>query len=166
MWTQVEGSTVALSSAIGQYPSFTAPEVDADTTLVFQLVVNDGMASSLGDTISITVKNKLPGDLVASAGRDQVVNELVTVTLSGSGNDPSGTPVTFSWKQTSGESVVLSSTTVAGPTFTSPEVENRETKTLVFELTVTDGKGRVKTDSVTITVDPVNADPVAKASVK
>ncbi|HLC10012.1 MAG TPA: peptidase, partial [Nitrosopumilaceae archaeon] len=93
-------------------------------------------------------------------------NELVTVTLSGSGNDPSGTPVTFSWKQTSGESVVLSSTTVAGPTFTSPEVENRETKTLVFELTVTDGKGRVKTDSVTITVDPVNADPVAKASVK
>ena len=166
MWTQVGGPTVVLSSATGQYPSFTAPEVDADTTLVFQLVVNDGMASSLGDTISITVKNKLPGDLVASAGRDQVVNELVTVTLSGSGNDPSGTPVTFSWKQTSGESVVLSSTTVAGPTFTSPEVENRETKTLVFELTVTDGKGRVKTDSVTITVDPVNADPVAKASVK
>ena len=166
IWTQIEGPAVALSSVTEQYPSFMVPEVDADTRLVFQLVVNDGMTSSLGDTMSITVKNKLPGDLVASAGRDQVVNELVTVTLSGTGNDPSGTPVTFSWKQISGEPVVLSSTTVDNPTFTSPEVENRKTKTLVFELTVTDGKGRVKTDSVTITVDPVNADPVAKASVR
>lgn len=166
MWTQVEGPTVVLSSSTEPYPSFTAPEVDADTTLVFQLVVNDGMASSSGNTVSITVKNKLPGDLVANAGRDQVVNELVTVTLSGSSNAPSDTTVTFSWEQTSGESVVLSSTTTASPTFTSPEVENRETKTLVFKLTVTDGLGRVSTDSVIITVDPVNADPVAKASVK
>ncbi len=166
MWSQTDGPVVALSSTTGQYPTFTAPEVDEDTTLTFELIANDGMEDSEAAAVTITVTNKEPGELVADAGRDQVVDEQVTVTLSGSGSDPSGTPVTFSWAQIEGDSVTLSSNTVASPTFTSPEVANGETKTLVFELTVTDGSGRVQTDTVTITVDPINADPTAKAGVK
>jgi hypothetical protein len=165
-WTQTEGPAVTLSSTTGQYPTFDVPEVDDETTLTFQLIVNDGMVDSEPDTVSITVTNVLAGDLTADAGKDQVVDETVTVQLSGSGNDPSGGPVTFSWAQTEGDSVTLSSTTIANPTFTSPEVANEETMTLVFELTVTDGQGRTATDTVTITVDPVNADPTAKATVK
>ena len=165
-WSQIGGPAVTLSSTTGQYPTFTAPDVSSDTTLTFSLVANDGMKDSAPDTVSVTVKNTKPGDLVADAGRDQVVDEMVTVTLQGSGSDPSGTTVTFSWVQTEGDSVTLSSTSNATPTFTSPDVANGETKTLVFELTVTDGSGRVKTDSVTITVDPVNADPTAMAGVK
>ena len=166
MWSQTEGPAVTLSSTADQYPTFTAPKVEDDTTLTFQLIVNDGMADSEPDTVSITVKNVKPADLIADAGKDQVVDENVTVTLHGSGNDPSGTAVTLSWAQIEGETVTLSSSKVALPTFTSPEVTNGETKTLVFELTVTDGLGRVKTDTVTITVDPINADLTAKAGVK
>ena len=165
-WKQTDGPAVTLSSTTGQYPTFTAPEVTDDVTLTFQLVANDGMTNSEPDTVTITVSNMVPGEVVADAGRDQVVDENVLVTLHGSGSDPSGTTVTFSWVQTEGDTVTLSSTTSATPTFTSPEVANGETMTLVFELTVTDGNGRVQTDSVTITVDPVNADPTAKAGVK
>ena len=165
-WSQTGGPTITLSSTTGQYPTFTAPEVSSDTALTFRLIVNDGMVDSDPDTVTVTLKDSKPGDLVADAGRDQVVDEMVTVTLHGSGNDPSGTAVTLSWAQTEGEPVTLSSTTNATPTFTSPEVANGETKTLVFELTVTDEHGRVKTDTVTITVDPINADPTAKAGVK
>ncbi|HSF28203.1 MAG TPA: Ig-like domain-containing protein [Nitrosopumilaceae archaeon] len=167
-WSQTEGPAVTLSSTTDQYPTFTAPKVDADTTvkLTFELIANDGMVDSEPDTVTFTVKDVKPADLIADAGRDQVVDENVTVTLHGSGNDPSGTTVTLSWVQIEGEEVTLSSSTIASPTFTSPEVANGETKTLVFELTVTDGLGRVKTDTVTITVDPVNADPTAKAGVR
>jgi chitinase len=165
-WKQTDGPAVTLSSTTGQYPTFAAPEVTEDITLTFQLVASDGMTSSEPDTVTVTVANVVPGDVVADAGRDQVVNENVLVTLHGSGSDPSGTAVTLSWIQTEGDTVSLSSTSSATPTFTSPEVANGETKTLVFELTVTDGNGRTQTDSVTITVDPVNADPTAKAGVK
>lgn len=166
MWSQTEGPAVILSSKTDKYPSFTAPKVVNDTKISFELIVNDGMADSDPDSVTVTVKNIKPADLIASAGNDQVVDENITVTLKGSGSDPSGTPVTFSWKQIEGETVTLSSTTTTSPTFTSPEVLNGETKTLVFELTVTDGNGRVATDDVTITVDPVNADPTAKAGVR
>ena len=166
MWSQTEGPAVTLSSTSDQYPTFTAPMVEDDVTLTFQLIANDGMVDSEPDTVTITVKNVKPADLIADAGKDQVVDENVTVTLRGVGNDPSGTAVTLSWAQIEGETVTLSSSKVAAPTFTSPEVANGETKTLVFELTVTDGLGRVKTDTVTITVDPINADPTAKAGVK
>jgi hypothetical protein len=167
MWSQTEGPAVTLSSATDQYPTFTAPQVEDDgAVLTFQLIVNDGMVDSEPDTVTVTVNNVKPADLIADAGRDQVVDEQVTVTLHGVGNDPNGTPVTLSWAQIEGEAVTLSSTKIPTPTFTSPEVANGETKTLVFELTVTDGMGRVKTDTVVITVDPINADPTAKAGVK
>ncbi|PIN82319.1 MAG: hypothetical protein COV65_07025, partial [Nitrosopumilales archaeon CG11_big_fil_rev_8_21_14_0_20_33_24] len=50
--------------------------------------------------------------------------------------------------------------------FTSPIVANNEVKVLVFELRVYDDNGREATDTVTITVDPVNAPPEAIASAK
>ena len=71
-----------------------------------------------------------------------------------------------SWKQISGESVTLSSSTISKPSFTAPLVSNGETKTLVFELTVSDGSGRTAKDTVTITVEPINSAPQAIAKVK
>ena len=165
-WEQTGGPDVTLSSATSPSPTFTAPTVDANTKLTFQLTVNDGTTDSESDTVIVTIKDIPPRALVANAGGDKIVDESVTVTLDGSGShDPEGGAITYSWKQVSGESVTLSSTTVAKPTFTSPSVENGETQVLVFELTVTDGKGRTATDTVKITVDPVNADPTAKAGV-
>ena len=70
------------------------------------------------------------------------------------------------WTQVSGEPVVLSSVSSVTPSFTSPTVANNEVKVLVFELKVFDNNGREAVDTVTITVDPVNAPPQATASAK
>jgi hypothetical protein len=56
-WTQLSGPPVTLSDPGSARPRFTAPAVGAGgrETLVFQLVVSDGMAASEPDTVSITV---------------------------------------------------------------------------------------------------------------
>ncbi|HEU5120309.1 MAG TPA: S8 family serine peptidase [Candidatus Nitrosocosmicus sp.] len=92
----------------------------------------------------------------ANAGPDQTVNAGSTVQLDGSGStDPNGSPLTYSWTQTSGPSVTLSSSTSSKPTFTAPQPST--TTNLVFKLEVTNNDGvKSDPDSVTITVNPAN----------
>ena len=85
----------------------------------------------------------------ASAGVDQSVTEGDTVQLQGSGSDAQGS-VTISWTQTGGSVVSLSSTNVASPSFTAPQVTSAIT--IEFTLTVTDSDGVAVTDSVFVTV--------------
>ncbi len=68
----------------------------------------------------------------------------------GSGTDPDGTIVSYSWTQTSGESVTLQNADSSSATFQAPEVITDEQ--LIFELTVTDDDGASATDSVQITI--------------
>ncbi len=102
---------------------------------------------------------------MANAGPDQIVNEKVKVNLDGSASyDPENQSISYQWTQTSGESVVIDSSNSAKPSFMSPTVANNEIKVLVFELRVYDDNNREAFDTVIITVDPVNAPPVAEAS--
>ena len=57
-WSQVRGSTVALSEATSTAPAFTAPtQLTADAALVFELVVTDASgAVSAPDAVTITVE--------------------------------------------------------------------------------------------------------------
>lgn len=55
-WTQVSGTSVPLAGASGATPSFTAPVVNGTEDLVFQLIVNDGQADSVADTVTISVR--------------------------------------------------------------------------------------------------------------
>jgi len=55
-WTQVSGPTVTLSDTTAQSPTFTAPDVENLSTLVFELVVNDGRVDSLADRVSVSVQ--------------------------------------------------------------------------------------------------------------
>jgi hypothetical protein len=78
-WAQTDstGTTVTLSGASADKPTFTAPTLnigDAATTLVFSLTVNDGTVDSPADTVSITVvaPSAAPTALVATAGDSQV----------------------------------------------------------------------------------------------
>jgi hypothetical protein len=126
----------------------------------------DGQLSS-SDSMKINVVNVFNLPIVADAGVDQIVNEHVKVSLDGSmSNDPEGQDLSYMWTQISGESVMLSSASSVTPSFTSPTVANGEIKVLVFELKVFDDNGRESVDTVTITVDPVNAPPQATASAK
>ncbi len=59
LWSQTSGPSVTLSSTTVASPTFTAPTLaigDPDATLVFSLTVNDGLASSPADTVTITVQ--------------------------------------------------------------------------------------------------------------
>src|SRR5205823_2285328 len=56
-WTQTGGTTVTLSDVHAGTPTFTAPLAPShgQETLTFQLVVDDGLASSAPSEVTITV---------------------------------------------------------------------------------------------------------------
>ena len=166
LWNQIAGPTVQLSTGTELDTTFVAPKTETDAVLTFQLIANDGQADSEPDTVDITVKGQIVKAMTAYAGKDQTVSEESQVNLFGTGKDPLKNKINYSWKQISGESVTLSSSTISKPSFTAPLVSNGETKTLVFELTVSDGSGRTAKDTVTITVEPINSAPQAIAKVK
>ncbi len=165
-WTQTSGETVTLSDTTAASPTFTAPEqLTEDEQLVFSLIVTDARsAASAADTVTITVTAGSNDAPTAEAGDPQTVDEGETVTLNGSGTDPEGEALTYAWTQTSGETVTLSDTTAASPTFTAPE-QLTEDAVLVFSLTVTDARNKASAaDTVTITVTAGSNDaPTAEA---
>ncbi|TDD58515.1 hypothetical protein E1263_19080 [Kribbella antibiotica] len=148
-WTQTGGPAVTLSSTTAAKPTFTAPATPA--TLTFSLVVRDGKANSAAATTTVTTTpvNAVP---VANAGTAQTVNTGTAVTLNGSGTDADNDPLTYTWTQTGGPAVTLSSRTVQKPTFTAPATPG----TLTFSLVVRDGKvdSAAATTTVTVTGPP------------
>lgn len=100
----------------------------------------------------------------AEAGTAQSVNEMVSVTLDGSGStDPQGNMLTYAWTQTGGTNVTLSDVTAESPTFTAPTLANNTPVTLTFSLIVNDGAVDSTADTVTVTVNNINTAPVADA---
>ena len=159
-------STAVIEQATRSGTMVKIPNVVRDSTMTFTCTVSDGTYSS-SDSMNILVKNTLNLDIVSDAGIDKIVNENVKVSLDGSNSyDPENQQLSFKWTQLSGESVKLSSNSSITPSFTSPIVNNNEIKILTFELKVFDDNGRESTDTVVITVDPVNSPPEAFASAK
>lgn len=165
-WSQISGPTVSLQDADQAAARFTAPDVSADSELVFRLTVTDGEQASDSDTTTVTVSPEASDNLppAANAGPDASVEEGSEVVLDGSGSDdPDGTIASFAWSQidNGAPSVALRDADSAQAGFTAPTVT--EATLLAFRLQVTDNDGATGADSVEISVTPVNAAPVADA---
>jgi hypothetical protein len=152
------GSSATLSSVSAAEPTFTA---DLDGAYILGLVVNDGMADSAPDTVTITATrgNVAP---VASAGVDQsvVTGSLVTLDATGS-SDADADPLTYSWtfvSKPSASSAALSSSAEPQATFTA-DLDGA----YVLRLVVNDGTADSAPDTVMVTATTANAAPVADA---
>jgi alpha-tubulin suppressor-like RCC1 family protein len=164
-WEQIAGPLpfVTLTGADTVNPTFTSPHVGiGGEALVFKLTVTDNGGLKTTDTVIVNVTwSNLPP--TAYAGPDQIVSEGSVVTLDGSASiDTDDGIASYAWVQTGGAAVTLSNPAAVKPTFTTPDV-GMAGDILTFELTVTDNGGLQTTDSVTITVNWVNAPPVAAA---
>ena len=121
-WSQTAGSPdVTLTGATTAKPTFTAPsQLAANASLTFTLTVSDGLKSDT-DTVTVTVTAGANDAPAANAGPDQTVGDGAVVTLDGSAStDPEKQTLTYTWSQTAGTTVTLSSATIAKPVFTAP----------------------------------------------
>ena len=147
-WTfdlRPSASTAVLLNGDTATPTFTA---DRSGRYRIQLIVGDGLANSVPDTVDVTTVNQPP---IANAGPDQTVHENDLVTLNGNGStDPDNNPLTYAWSFVSkpgASTAQLSSPTAASPTFT-PDVAGLYTLRLVVNDTIVDSPP----DTVAITV--------------
>ena len=149
-WTHNATQTIDLQNAAALSTSFTAPDVSANTAVLFTLNVSDGAAHATDAVmIAIADTNTPPS---ADAGDPQTVPEGETVTLDGTrSSDPEdGASLSYLWVQTSGPAISLTGPSTATPTFTAPNVGGDTD--ITFTLTVTDSGSFTDTDNVTITV--------------
>ncbi len=164
-WVQAGGTAVTLMDPATSQPSFDAPAVamGVSEVLTFELTVSDGVFSDT-DSVTVVVGDDDPDVNVppaANAGSDQAVFEGASVTLSGSGTDADGDPLSYGWVQVSGPAAVLDNPASAVPAFIAPDVPAGTPVILTFELTVSDGLVS-DSDTVNISVEE-NVPPEANA---
>lgn len=165
-WTQTSGRTLSISGANTATPTITYDGKGTTATpdkATFSLTVSDGAQTSASSSVELTfIANRAP---IANAGSDiSGINAGETVTLNaGSSSDPDGDTLSYSWRQLSGSSVSLSGANTATPSFTAPDVAS--TQTLVFEVTVDDGKGFTAADQVRVQVQPTGSITIIQQSV-
>lgn len=166
-WYQVGGATVPLSSFTAATPTFTGPVTTGNTTLTFELIVDDGLNYSLADSVDVFIVNSNTPP-VADAGDDQTIKEGSVASLDGSNTyDLEIDPVTYKWAQVGGAySVTLNpSDDVVNPSILAPAPGTGYLgDVLIFELVAFDGLEYSAPDTVSITVVE-NSAPIANAGV-
>jgi MYXO-CTERM domain-containing protein len=133
--------------------TFQAPEVTADTQLVFSLVVSDGQLESEPSTTSVQVRelNRPPA---ANAGPDLTVPMGARVKLDGSASqDPDGDLLSYQWRQVSGPPAAITGANSPTPIIQTPDAEGE----LVFELSTRDGEAFSTLDTMKMTVTHASA---------
>jgi hypothetical protein len=153
-WTQIAGPNVAITNHTAANASFTAPEGLANTQLVFQVAVSDGVNTTI-DTVVIDVNRDNDAPSV-DAGASATATEFAPVQLVATAHDPEAVGLTYAWRQTGGPTVALLDGTTSSPRFEAPGVLH--TTVLTFEVAVSDGV-HTSYDTVQVVVEPVNEAP-------
>ncbi|MBS1152842.1 MAG: Peptidase, (Fungalysin) family, partial [Myxococcaceae bacterium] len=149
-WKQTAGVAVALDAAFG----FTAPMVEADLELSFELTASDGKATAGPAVQHVLVRNvnQRPVAIVPAA---MTVVEGAEVTLVGSGTDSDGDQiVSWAWAQVGGPVAPLDG--LATPTLRFVAPQGVDDATLTFELVVHAGGLASAPARVTVRVLHVN----------
>src|SRR5439155_805198 len=150
--TRPGGSLAVLVGDTTAQPSLT---LDRAGTYVAQLIVNDGIANSAPDTVTLSTINSKP---VADAGAPQSAFVSSVITLDGSQSfDVDGDLLTFAWALVSvppGSTAALSDATSLRPFFTIDTPG-----TYIAQLIANDGT--VDSDPATVTISTVNSQPFA-----
>ncbi len=155
-WTLLQrpvGSNATLSDANSVKASF---KLDSPGDYVAQLIVNDGQANSIPDSVVISTQNSKP---VANAGKDQPAKVGATVQLNGSASsDPDGNPLSYQWTL---QKPAGSNASLIGPGSAKPGFVVDVPGDYVATLVVNDGQ--VNSDPDTVTISTQNTKPVANA---
>lgn len=158
-WRRISGANSVIISN-SQSATCTVSNL-AQGTYRFELKVTDNDGANSRDTVTLTVlpaPNQLP---VSIAGND------ITITLpqnntvvNGKGTDADGYIVSYLWSKVDGPSTYQ----IGNPWSRNTSITNLIEGDYAFELTVTDNRGGVGRDTLTIHVLPVpNIPPVANA---
>lgn len=91
-WSQIAGPTATIMSSTTGMPTFVAPSVTADTTLTFELKVNDG-ADSATDTVDIIVQPNPDGEGGAGGGGPGDGGTVITCNCELPGDDDHQPPL-------------------------------------------------------------------------
>ena len=142
------GPYTRLNGTLIQSPFYTDSTAENNRTYYYS--VTTVHAAGAESRYSSELKVLTASTLVAKAGPDLVVNSGHTVLLSGSGWDPEGRPLSYSWSQISGTIVTVIRADKSEATFLAPIVSQDDY--LWFRLTVTNSEGAKATDSLRVTV--------------
>ncbi len=146
--SQPIGSAIALSDATAGQPTF---QILVPGNYLFELIVHDGYADSVADSVTISTVNSRP---VAKAGDDLEVRAGTLVRLNGTGSsDVDKDPLTYAWSMLSTPDpnlpVAFDDPTSPTPTFLATQVGVH-----VVQLIVQDGATNSEPDTLTVTVVP------------
>jgi hypothetical protein len=164
-WTQISGPSVAITGAGTSRASFTAPmlalggDPNASLLITLQVTALDSCGGASTDFVDVKVQN-VDHAPIANAGGSLTRFEGDLVILSGSGSDPDGDSLSYSWRQIAGPAVVLSGGTGPTPKFVAP-FTGPDGDTIILELTATDSYGGQSKDTATIAVLNHNTPPDA-----
>jgi len=155
LWTQTDGTVAELGDATSQRVIFSAPDVEVDEDLSFQVVVSDGQADSPPASVVVRVIARTPAPNRpprAHAGEDQRVFAGRLVVLDGSrSTDVNGDELTFLWTQTDGPITQLNDNSLERPHFEAHDTGT--TDSFTFSLVVSDGEFDSTPHEVTVLVD-------------
>jgi len=154
-WRQADsnGALEFTSGLTSSTVEFEAPFVSEITNYQIELTVTDNFGESASNIIDVQIASS-QDTIAANSGIDQTVDEFTLVVLDGSESVSTVSAVTCLWTQTSGTAVDLSSTTDCVVQFIAPDVDSQDS--LTFQLDVADGSGNTASDSVLVTVEPLN----------
>jgi len=159
-WSQTGGPQMTLSGATSPTASFIVPStITTSTNVSFTLTVTNSSGSSQAPVVVTLnpIAGPAPAPVAVVSVTPTPAQSGMVVNLIGSNSfDPSGLSLTYSWIQTAGPAVTLSSNTIADPTFIGPAIILPKTQaTVTFSLVVTNSAGRTASASISDNVSAV-----------